>query len=367
MRWEILRTGEQIQRSSAKSYVFAWMIINSRKRNLNQLENCQKKILTNCLEMHVFGTNWQIWHSLVSEHTRSINHKTDLQPFSFKHNAECHVQESWGTYVSMRFGRGVKEPPSWAQWKLSRKIRVLRTVRRAQEMDQSDASPSNKKLTWKCNQDPTTYSQGRRQDDILSSSTGKLGRNGESASSVSTTKLERSDDIQIGRRRLEFHNMQCLRRSIPWESLQEPAARKVESRRRGTSNWYWNEDQCIDWGDCLSRQIMKVAIHLGPNYVENFGNTVTQTSQNSRICSLSRRDWRWTIKPIFWMYHRLIGQLPHGRDLHLRTTKWSRGRKHTSTQIPSHAWGRCRSIQKRIKDGEANSRNFDSPILTHRC
>ena len=34
-----------------------------------------------------------------------------------------------------------------------------------------------------------------------------LGRSGESASSASTRKLERGDDIQIGRTRLEFHNM----------------------------------------------------------------------------------------------------------------------------------------------------------------
>ena len=56
----------------------------------------------------------------------------------------------------------------------------------------------------------------------------------------------------------------------------------------------------------------------------------------------------------------LSAQLPHGRDLHLRTTKWSRGRKqkYTSTQIPSHAWGRCRSIQKRLKDWTIKWKNF---------
>ena len=42
-----------------------------------------------------------------------------LQPFSFKQNAECHVQESSGKHGSRRFGSGetetdevgVKEPP----------------------------------------------------------------------------------------------------------------------------------------------------------------------------------------------------------------------------------------------------------------
>ena len=58
------------------------------------------------------------------------------------------------------------------------------------------------------NQVPTAYSQERRQDDPRGSSTGTLVRSGESASSASTRKLERGDDTQIERRRLEFHNMQ---------------------------------------------------------------------------------------------------------------------------------------------------------------
>ena len=44
------------QSSCTKFQVFAWLIIISRKRNLSQLENCQK-LLTNCLEMLVLGTN----------------------------------------------------------------------------------------------------------------------------------------------------------------------------------------------------------------------------------------------------------------------------------------------------------------------
>ena len=46
------------QSSHTKSQVLAWMITISKKRNLNQLENCQKKkkVTTNCLEMLVRGT-----------------------------------------------------------------------------------------------------------------------------------------------------------------------------------------------------------------------------------------------------------------------------------------------------------------------
>ena len=40
-----------------------------------------------------------------------------------------------------------------------------------------------------------------------------------------------------------------------------------------------------------------------------------------------------------------------------------RKQKYTSTQIPSCVWGRCKSIQKRTKDGMLNRKNFNSPIL----
>ena len=63
----------------------------------------------------------------------------------------------------------------------------------AQELDQSHASPSGRKLMRNSSQDPTAYSQERQQDDTQSSS---------------TRKLERGDDIQIGRRMSEFQIMQ---------------------------------------------------------------------------------------------------------------------------------------------------------------
>ena len=37
--------------------------------------------------------------------------------------------------------------------------------------------------------------------------------------------------------------------------------------------------------------------------------------------------------------------------------------KYASPQIPSHVWGKCQIIQKLIKVGKLNSKNFDSPIL----
>ena len=76
-----------------------------------------------------------------------------------------------------------------------------------QESDQSYVSLGVRKLMRNSSQDPTAHPRERRQDDTPSSSTWKLKRSGESASSASTRKLERGD-IQIGRRRSEFHIMQ---------------------------------------------------------------------------------------------------------------------------------------------------------------
>ena len=39
---------------NSKSRRYAWMTINSEKKKLDQLENCQKN-LTDCSEMSVFG------------------------------------------------------------------------------------------------------------------------------------------------------------------------------------------------------------------------------------------------------------------------------------------------------------------------
>ena len=40
-----------------KSQALVWMIINSSRKNLNQLENCQK-FARNVFDMLVLGTNW---------------------------------------------------------------------------------------------------------------------------------------------------------------------------------------------------------------------------------------------------------------------------------------------------------------------
>ena len=62
------------------------------------------------------------------------------------------------------------------------------------------------------------------------------------------------------------------------------------------------------------------------------------------------------------MYLRLIGKIPHARDLRLSNEVGES--KCMSTQIPYYAWRSCKSIQKRINDGKINLKSFDNPILT---
>ena len=54
----MLWTDEENDSSHTKFQVLAWMIIISRKRNLNQLENCQKYT-------HRLSWNTCIWHGLI--------------------------------------------------------------------------------------------------------------------------------------------------------------------------------------------------------------------------------------------------------------------------------------------------------------
>ena len=175
-----------------------------------------------------------------------------LQPFSFKPKAECHVQESSGKYSERGVGSGetetnefgVKEPPECEEKSSARSSDSNSPGN--QELDQSFVSSTGRKLMRNINQDPTAFSQWRRQDDTHSSSTRKQGRRDEPSSSASARKLERGEDIQVGRSKVGIPQHADLRPSIPRESLHEPAE-KVESRRRGTSIWYRSfEDQRVD-------------------------------------------------------------------------------------------------------------------------
>ena len=75
MRREILWNDSK-DSNCTKFQLFAWMITTSRKRNLNQLESCQK-CAQKSIEMLVLRTNWQTWHSIVCEQNCSNSHKFD--------------------------------------------------------------------------------------------------------------------------------------------------------------------------------------------------------------------------------------------------------------------------------------------------
>ena len=133
-----------------------------------------------------------------------------------------------------------------------------------QELDQSNVSSSVRQLMRNNNQDPTAYSQERRQNDTLSSSTRELVRSGESASSASTRILERAEEIQIAMTRLDFHNVHIS---------DQRYIEKVSTSRQKLN--LAEEAPVLDlktnvliWGLCMSTT-MKAAVHVGPNYTEN--------------------------------------------------------------------------------------------------
>ena len=71
MCWAILWIGKQESRATFQSFSsLVWMIISSKRRNWDQLENCQK-----FAQMLVLGTNWTTWHLVVREQNGKISHK----------------------------------------------------------------------------------------------------------------------------------------------------------------------------------------------------------------------------------------------------------------------------------------------------
>ena len=101
-RGKILRIGEEQDRATVQSFKNpAWMIITSRKRNLNQLEKCQKVCSQIVLKP---GTSWQTGHLVDSKQTCSISHQVDrswwptvssIDSLHFHHTndhrQDCHV------------------------------------------------------------------------------------------------------------------------------------------------------------------------------------------------------------------------------------------------------------------------------------
>ena len=111
------------------------------------------------------------------------------------------------------------------------------------------------------------------------------------------------------------------------------------------------------YGDYLCRQRWKPPFILDQISLNIWMYTETRTSKNCRICTISLRSWYLTITQRFWMWHRFIGQLHHGRELHLRMIKWSRWRtqKYASTQFPSNVWENARSLRSESMMGKSST------------
>ena len=126
-----------------------------------------------------------------------------------------------------------------------------------QELEQSYVSPSVRKLMRNKSRDPTAYSQERRQDDTLFSS---------------TRKLERGDDIKIGRTKLEFHNMRVSDHRYlerVFQNLRQKLNLAEEAPVLGVEALKTNVLIC----GLLLSTTMKAAVHLGPKQAAPQGVT----------------------------------------------------------------------------------------------
>ena len=103
------------------------------------------------------------------------------------------------------------------------------------------------------------------QDDTQSSSTTKLVQNGESASSASARKLERSENFQIGRSKMDFHNMQISDHHY-LEEVSKILRKKLNLAEEAPILDV--ETNILIWRIIMSTT-MKAAAHLGPNHIAN--------------------------------------------------------------------------------------------------
>ena len=236
---------------------------------------------------------------------------------------------------------------------------VSRNLLSARKTPPQDSSASNspknqeldqvRKLVRNNDQDPTAYSQERRQDDTPSSSTRQLVRSSESASSASTRKLVRGDDNQIERTRSAFHNMQVSDHRYPERVFRNLRQKLNLAEEAPVLDLKTN---VLIW--CLfTSTTMKAAVHLGPNYHENLEVYKNTNFEERKTSSIPLRDGYWNMKPKFRMYPRLIGLLLHGREQNTRLLRFR-------LMLREDA----RAFRSEQKGGMINLKNFDSPILT---
>ena len=151
------------------------------------------------------------------------------------------------------------------------------------------------------NQDPTAYSQERRQDDTLSSGTRKLVRSGESASSARARKLERGEDSLFERTRLKFQISDHRYLEKVFKNLRQKLNLAEEAPVLDL------KANVVIW-ELLMSTTMKASVHQGPNHNEHlevYRNTNFEVLQNlfdimqrlileheAEILNVSPIDWR---------------------------------------------------------------------------
>ena len=106
---------------------------------------------------------------------------------------------------------------------------------------------------------------------------------------------------------------------------------------------------------------MEAAVHLGQNYTDNLEvhrNTNFEELQNlfdiTQRLILHHQAEILNVSPIDWT----APSWTRSTLTHDQVLKWTKVKSTRPTQIPSYAWRRCRSIQKRFKDGKINSENY---------
>ena len=162
--------------------------------------------------------------------------------------------------VSRNFLSAKKTPPQPGESRIGSELRVTQR----QETD-AKHPPT-----------PTLCSQERQQDDTLP------GRRDEPSSSDSARKLERGEDIQIGRSETEFHNMQISDHRYlekVFKNLRKKLNLAEEAPVIGVEALKTN---VLIWGLPMSTTT-NVTIHLKPKYIENlevYRNTNFEELQN---------------------------------------------------------------------------------------
>ena len=122
----------------------------------------------------------------------------------------------------------------------------------------------------------------------------------------------------------------------------------ISQKRHQCSTWrpmYWS-------GNYICWQRRMPLFILDQVTKKNWKYTATQTSRSSRTCSISLRDWYWNIKPKFWKYHRLIGQLP---SLTRSTLTYDQEIKWVKTKVHVY-WDSVLCLWKMQEHSEANQR-----------